>query len=153
MDTKHNHKLIAWLSLARDARFSILQKHQLLSHFSCPSGIYQTQYRDLCALLGSQVRSPKDTKFHADIDSGIEQDLRWLRNPNNHLVCWGDKYYPDLLAQITDPPVCLFASGNLALLSEPKVSVVGSRRPTPVGAKLSRSIATDLARLGIVISF
>ncbi len=152
MDTKQNHKQLAWLSLARDTRFSILQKHQLLSNFSCPTQIYETQYRDLCNLLGWQANSQKNTKFHANLDNGLKQDLVWLRNPNNHLVCWGNQYYPDLLAQISDPPICLFASGDLQLLLEPKISVVGSRRPTPVGAKLTNSIAANLARLGIVIS-
>ncbi|MCL4163056.1 UNVERIFIED_CONTAM: hypothetical protein GTU68_005066, partial [Idotea baltica] len=56
------------------------------------------------------------------------------------------------LSQISDPPVCLFASGNLPLLLEPKISIVGSRRPTPAGVNMCQSIAKDLAYLGLIVT-
>lgn len=145
-------QLVSWLRLARDNRFSISQKHQLLSTYLCPIEIYQTQYQELCAFVGVRADSKKDRIFRTKLDENLEKDVDWIQNANNHLVCWGDDIYPDLLAQISDPPLCLFVSGKLSLLKEPKISIVGSRRPTPVGAKITRTIATDLARMGIVIT-
>ncbi|MCL4134512.1 UNVERIFIED_CONTAM: hypothetical protein GTU68_003424 [Idotea baltica] len=144
--------IIAWLSLARDSRFSVLQKHQLLKSFSSPIDIYQTRYGDLCALLGIKANNNKNTKFKACLGKGLEQDLLWVQHPSNHLVCWGAPQYPNLLAQITDPPICFFARGDLGLLMEPKVSLVGSRRPTPVGVKITQTIAAQMAHLGIVVT-
>lgn len=166
MDTKHNFNLsknhltarqlndgqcLAWLSLARDTRFSVMQKHQLLQIFTDPVEIYQVQYRELCASLGIKVNAKREQIFQMNLQHGLEKDMHWLQHSNNHLVCWGQLHYPKLLTEISDPPVCLFASGSLSYLAEPKVSIVGSRRPTPVGAKITNLMASDLAKLGIVI--
>jgi len=156
MNTKQSLKLSepllrAWLSLSRDSRFSVSQKHRLLGHFASPIEIYQTEYIDLCSFLGIKQDLAKNRRYKSNIEANIEKDFRWLAQPNHHLVCWGDEQYPTLLAQISDPPISIFASGNLALLAEPKISIVGSRRPSPVGVKIANTIATELARCGIVI--
>jgi len=148
----NDQKLKAWLCLARDNRFSVLQKHSLLKHFGDPVEIYQTGYIELCKLLAIKASSQKNRKFKESLNKGLENDFLWLQNSNNNLICWGDYLYPDLLGQIADPPVCFFVSGNLELLLEPIVSIVGSRRPTPIGAKMTQKVAADLADLGIVIS-
>jgi len=144
-------QLVGWLTLVRDTRFSITQKQKLLSIFTHPIEIYRTPYRDLCVAVGAKVNSKKESLFKTKLQQGLDQDLYWLQQPNNYLVCWGDDNYPKLLAQISDPPVCLFASGCLSYLNEPKISVVGSRRPTPVGGNITKSLASELARLGVVI--
>ena len=148
----NDQKLSAWLCLARDNRFSVLQKHSLLKYFGDPAEIYQTEYLDLCNLLGIKTNSQKDKKFKDSLNKGLENDFLWLQNSSNSLVCWGDQLYPDQLEQIADPPVCFFVSGNTELLLEPIVSIVGSRRPTPIGTKMTQKIATELAELGIVVS-
>ncbi|MBX2849204.1 MAG: DNA-processing protein DprA [Acidiferrobacterales bacterium] len=146
-----DYQQIAWLTLSRDSRFSVSQKHQLLRVFSDPVEIYQTHYGDLCSLLSTKPNFKKERSYQAQLNVGIARDLEWLENSNNHIVCWGDTVYPLNLAQICDPPVCLFVSGKLSLLTEPIVSIVGSRRPTPVGSKVAATIAADLATLGIIV--
>ena len=40
----------------------------------------------------------------------------------------GDKSYPKLLAEIPDRPLCLFYRGNLSLLEEDMIAIIGSRK-------------------------
>ena len=101
-------------------------------------------------MLNLPPSQAKERKFQCQLSIGLEKDIAWLADANHHLICWQDNLYPALLREINDPPLCLFAKGNLALLEEPKISVVGSRRPTPVGSKLAQIISSDLARLGII---
>ena len=145
-------RAVDWLKLARDTRFSVIQKHALIKEIASPNVIYQTSYKDLCAVLNLLPSQAKERKFQRQLSIGLEKDIAWLADTNHHLICWQDNLYPALLREINDPPLCLFAKGNLALLEEPKISVVGSRRPTPVGSKLAQTISSDLARLGIVIT-
>ena len=145
-------RAVDWLKLARDTRFSVIQKHALIKEIASPNVIYQTSYKDLCAVLNLPPSQAKERKFQRQLSIGLEKDIAWLTDTNHHLICWQDNLYPALLREINDPPLCLFAKGNLALLEEPKISVVGSRRPTPVGSKLAQTISSDLARLGIVIT-
>jgi DNA processing protein len=62
-----------------------------------------------------------------------------------------DQEYPARLREIFDPPLTLYARGNLALMQEPSLAIVGSRRPTAYGRAMSQRLATDLAGRGLVI--
>lgn len=59
--------------------------------------------------------------------------------------------YPLQLKQIPNPPKTLFLRGNMNLLLEPKVAIVGSRDSNESAIKWSYEIASDLSRSGIVI--
>jgi DNA processing protein len=59
--------------------------------------------------------------------------------------------YPELLRQIFDPPVLLFARGNVELLRSTGFAVVGTRRPTPYGIAVAEKLSADLARAGLAI--
>jgi len=73
------------------------------------------------------------------------------------IVFLHDRLYPKDLANITDPPICLFAKGNINLfqkLNEEKLiffAIVGTRKPTSYGQDLAAKFATDLAASGLVI--
>ena len=62
-----------------------------------------------------------------------------------------DAAYPALLKEIFDPPLLLYARGDLALLGAPAVGIVGTRRPTAYGRAMAERLATDLAVRGLVI--
>jgi DNA processing protein len=66
-------------------------------------------------------------------------------------VVTGGPGYPARLAEIVDPPMVLWAAGQLPLLSLPSVAIVGSRHATPSGTATARRLARDLARAGILV--
>ena len=63
-------------------------------------------------------------------------------------ICLPDETYPELLRQISDPPLLLFYDGNLALLQRPSIAVVGSRRATHDGRRLAYLLGQELGVLG-----
>lgn len=67
------------------------------------------------------------------------------------LVTYADRRYPETLRQTFDPPVVLYARGNVDLLAAPSIAVVGARRPSPYGLAMSERLAADLAARGLVI--
>jgi DNA processing protein len=66
-------------------------------------------------------------------------------------LVYGDGAYPELLANIFDPPFVLFVRGDAACLSAPCISVVGTRKPAPEGMEAARSFARDAARAGCTV--
>lgn len=52
-----------------------------------------------------------------------------------------DLEYPELLRQIADPPYLLFCRGDINILADRCVSVVGTRRITPEGKNAAREFA------------
>lgn len=139
-------KQAVWLELIRDGRWSHRQKIKLIQK-------YGTAERVL-ALRGTafEASHPKagvsSTRRKSDL---VESDLAWLRGANNHLITFDDERYPSLLRQIHDPPIALFAIGELSVLEAPMIALVGSRNPTPVGARVASQMAGDLATAGITV--
>jgi DNA processing protein len=79
------------------------------------------------------------------------KELEKVRGLGAELIPFSDPRYPQLLREIFDPPVVLYAMGNADLLAAPSVAVVGARKPTPYGLAVAERIATDLAGRGLVI--
>ena len=63
----------------------------------------------------------------------------------------GNATYPRLLAEIADPPECIWIRGNDALLSRLTVAVIGARAASQEGLIAAREISMDLARAGVVV--
>lgn len=59
--------------------------------------------------------------------------------------------YPPLLREIYDPPPLLYYSGNLQVLHQACLAVVGSRRHTAYGREIAYKFAARLAALGITV--
>jgi DNA processing protein len=64
-----------------------------------------------------------------------------------------DPQFPELLAAIHDPPRRLFVrgSGDLALLSQPAVAIVGARSCSSYGRAVARSLAREVASTGVLV--
>ena len=62
-----------------------------------------------------------------------------------------DPEYPAMLKEIIDPPLALFYRGNLELVRQPLVAVVGSRRASPYGINAAREIARQLDSAGVTV--
>lgn len=59
--------------------------------------------------------------------------------------------YPELLRTIPDPPVLLYCRGDLAILRQPTVAVIGSRAATDYGRRMAALLAAELVAQDITI--
>lgn len=64
----------------------------------------------------------------------------------------GTTGYPALLAEISDPPACIWTRGDRSVLSATVVAVIGARKASQEGLIAAGEIAFDLARAGIVVA-
>ena len=62
-----------------------------------------------------------------------------------------DERYPALLRTIHDPPPLLYVRGDLSLLQEAQLAVVGSRRASPAALRVAQSLSGQLANAGLHI--
>lgn len=63
----------------------------------------------------------------------------------------GTPEYPQLLAEIADPPSCIWTRGDRAAFTRTAVAVIGARRASPEGLIVAGEIACDLARAGVIV--
>ncbi|MDT3415037.1 DNA processing protein [Brevibacillus aydinogluensis] len=66
-------------------------------------------------------------------------------------VCFWEEAFPPLLRNIPDPPLALFYRGDVSLLKQPAIGVVGARKPTAYGRAACRHLVKQLAQTGMVI--
>lgn len=67
------------------------------------------------------------------------------------MITYGSCMYPELLAEIKDPPKELYYIGDAEILKNRCAAVVGSRTTTQYGRSTAVSIATKLAGRGIAV--
>ena len=92
----------------------------------------------------SALRNPEDAL--------LEQDLKWLSEPDHHLLTWDSENYPTLLRDIPSPPAALFVEGDPNVLWQPQIAVIGSRNPTTGGRDNAFDFAAELTRQGLTIT-
>ena len=60
--------------------------------------------------------------------------------------------YPARLREIPDPPGQLYCTGNIELLNERSIAVVGARKNTVYGKNVALMIGRRLAESGLVVT-
>jgi DNA processing protein len=63
----------------------------------------------------------------------------------------GQPGYPEALAGDVQPPPVLFHQGRLALVSGPRVAIVGTRRCSPTGEGIAFELGRDLSAAGVKV--
>src|SRR5204862_324697 len=58
----------------------------------------------------------------------------------------------EILREIADPPLVLYARGSVATLDLPAIAIVGTRHPSFYGLQMAEGLAGDLAERGIAVA-
>lgn len=78
--------------------------------------------------------------------------LRTAARDGQRAVALGSAGYPAVLAEIPDPPPCLWVRGRLEACAQPRlVAVVGARAASRQGLEIAAGLADGLARAGVVV--
>ena len=81
----------------------------------------------------------------------VERAIAWSQAPGQHLLVRADPRYPAALASLPDPPMVLYVRGTPTALTQPAVSVVGSRNASRDGLEIARAVAGAFAQAGLVV--
>lgn len=73
------------------------------------------------------------------------------RDLDGHILLWTDARYPALLRELPDAPALLYARGDLSLLGNACVAVVGSRACSPENLRRTHALARGLSACGITV--
>jgi DNA processing protein len=98
------------------------------------------------------LRQESIRRVRASRHPRVEADLEWADREGNHLLCYSDDAYPELLRQTVGFPALLYARGNPELLDAPQIAIVGSRNCTPGGAQNAFELAAQCCAAGLVIT-
>lgn len=77
------------------------------------------------------------------------RELEEIKKYNIKIINIFDDYYPEQLRYIYDSPVVLFALGNIELLKQDSIAIVGARQCSGYGKIIAKEIAKQIARKNI----
>lgn len=139
---------LLWISLGSISGIGSQTYCQLLKAFGSPASIYAANGKQLREIVSANIASEITRGFDPET---LAQTRQWLLQENNHLVTLADPEYPKSLLEIADPPPFLYAKGNLDLLNQPGIAIVGSRNASVQGEKNAEAFAYELSAYGLCI--
>jgi len=145
-------KAIYWIWLEAKEHLSYRNKQTLLRRFSDAEAIYRAdreQLRSACELSALALEPLLDKDL-----TPAENICENCRKLGISILTWQQEDYPEKLRSIPDPPLVLYYKGALPVLrAEAAVGVVGTRKASAYGKRMSERFGRQIACCGgIVVS-
>ena len=142
-------ELASWLALNQISGLGNEGLRRLLQAFGTPAHVFATPAHVLRQVVKPAVADA--------IASGVDEAAlgpvaAWLEDSNNCVVTLADPDYPQLLLNISDPPLLLYVKGRRELLNQPALAVVGSRNASAQGLKNAEAFAQATSAAGLCIA-
>lgn len=123
----------------------------LCNHFGSPSEALKQPEGELLQVpgIGPQL-ADRITRCREEVD--LAGELAFAERSGVRILTLFDDAYPDILRHLYDPPMVLYVRGILPECGiNRNLAVVGTRRVSRYGAEVTRRLAEDAARAGLVI--
>ena len=150
----NTEELTAWLRLSLTDGVGNDAAQRLLTHFGSPEAVFEQPASALREVVSSaQADALLEPPLTLEMQLALTQHWLAQSTPTCERAVWclGDAHYPTALLQLSDPPLMLYAQGQLSWPLPPAVAVVGSRNPTPQGAQTAEQLSEALARAGLCV--
>lgn len=145
-------ELAAWLRLALAPGIGSTLARRLLAAFGLPQQIWAQPLDALRQVAQRQAEGL--TALPPDFDAQVEATWQWLHAGGSGprgIITLADAAYPGALLRTEDPPLLLYAVGQLPAAWPRAIAVVGSRNPTPQGLANARHFGRSFAQAGFTV--
>jgi len=148
---KNTEELESWIRLWRVSGVGSKYFLKLLKSFDSPADVFKAPSSSLKQAGISQNLA--DAILDAKGNNSATPDLEWLNAADNHYIITIDcPEYPTLLKQTDNPPPILYVHGNLSIINDPQLAIVGSRNPTQSGMTSAYDFSKYLGQTGLCIT-
>ncbi|VFR86404.1 Rossmann fold nucleotide-binding protein Smf possibly involved in DNA uptake [plant metagenome] len=138
-----------WLRLSLEPGVGPVTALGLLRAFGSPGAIHEATHAALARLTSPALADQLKADPPAPMRDDIERGLAWqAASASHHLLTLDDVAYPAMLRTLPDPPLVLYARGELARLQSDGMAIVGARNATPAGLANAQAFARHLAGAG-----
>lgn len=143
-DRSTDPELTDWLRLLALPGIGPVRARELLSRYGTPAAVLRARDASVRTALAALSRRP-------GAEGHLKRAAATIRTTGIRVLRFGQPGYPERLHHLTDPPILVFARGNLGLLDRPVVAVVGTRAHSEYGGDVASSLAAGLGRAGVVV--
>lgn len=122
----------------------------LIDKFGEPGCIFEASHAELISVKGiSDTLAQKilNYKQFADLDN----ELLLAERAAVDIITLEDENYPQCLRNIYDPPICLYVRGILPNFNHKSAAIVGSRKMSKYGERMTKAFAEDAVKYGYTV--
>lgn len=132
-------------------KISAYTKFKLLEYYNEPEKIFNLSEKEFfkCQYSSNDAYKAISTSKNKEQIDKMEE---YIKRKNIKYITIFDKEYPENLKNIYDPPALLFYIGNIRLINNKSISIVGSRNPSSYGIKESYNISKELSSKYTIVS-
>lgn len=134
---------IAWLGISKVEELSHKQIEYLLQVYQTPEKIFRGTKVELQNAGLTEKQSSQILEMKQEI---LLQEVERLKKEKVYFITIEDARYPNQLRQIYDFPYWLYVKGNVSVLQEECVAMIGSRNCSLYGEKVAKQLAYYLAK-------
>jgi DNA processing protein len=152
-------ELRSWLRLELTSGVGNVTARSLLQHFGLPNSIFEATESELRVCV-TERQAEALLQVPQGLDELVDLTRHWLQAApdQRRVLTLGDNDYPLALLDTEDPPLILYAMGQVqdlasgfARCAQRGVAVVGSRNPTPQGIQNARQFSAALGQAGLTV--
>ena len=149
MEKEMKNELSYWIWFSNLLLLPRKKKEMLLQYFGSPKKIWKSSKEQLKTVLGIGEESLKLIESKPSQEQ-LTKYLEYMEKNKIYIVTIQDKLYPKRLMQIYDAPFVLYIKGNITILNNLALGVIGCRNCSDYGKRVAQNISYSLAKMGIV---
>lgn len=138
-----------WIWFSKIERLGSIKKQKLLEIFNNDiEKIWNATKEELQQIEGVGEKIVKEI-LNEKYRIGLEKEIEKMEKEQVMLISIYDENYPKKLKQIYDRPICLFVKGNIKILNEFSLGIIGCRENSEYGKQIASAIGKSLAKQNI----
>lgn len=145
-----------WLVLQRLPDTGAAMLSRLHEHFGSLHKLAQAPHCEIATIIQgdalTQFELFRDKNHKSKAGQQALKDFDWLAKQNVSLLSIESPYYPAQLKEIHHAPPVLMVAGDIKILSQSQIAIVGSRNASPSGLEIAQHFAAELVASGFVIT-
>lgn len=140
-----------WLCLSLIPGLGPAGAARLLDRFGSPGRVLGAGPKELAAVDGIRPSQLEGFGRLAEWRELAARQITAMQKLGGEILAQADVRYPGRLREIPDPPLVLYALGDVSLLESHCVAMVGSRSATTYGRRAAWLLAESLTTYGVTV--
>lgn len=146
----NKEEIIKILALTEIKEVGVVSIKKLLSNFGSAEKVFDASVEELLNIEGIKIETAKKIKSFNEW-SKVYDIMKTCEKREIEIYPITDERYPKFLREIHDPPAVLFCKGKIEEIDNFGIAIVGSRKLTDYGKRVTEKFAFELSSLGITV--
>lgn len=143
-------ELFYWVWIASVQGLKTKKVQKLIDSFGSIKNVYYQSKKELMKVRVIEEKTAEQMIRKKDRQN-IESIIDCLVKQKIQVIPYTSVDYPVQLKQIYDPPVVLYVKGNISILQNFSIAIVGARQATLYGKQVAFGLAKNLACSGVIV--